>query len=74
MCRNRSDILKAFYLEYFENITQIEKYNDVLKKLVTNDENDFFLVIELHANFVENSNNVEFIVNFNLTKSSKSVF
>ena len=61
-------------MKHFEDIAQIEEHNDVLKKFITNDENDFFLVIKLYANFVEDNNNVELIVNLSLTKLSKNIF
>ena len=61
-------------MKRFESIAQIEEYDDVLKEFVTNDENDFFFVIELYANFVEDNDNVELAVNLNLIKSNKNVF
>ena len=33
-----------------------------------------FFVIKFYINLIENNNNVELIVNSNLTKSSKNVF
>ena len=30
-------------------------------------------MFELHANFVESNDNIEFIINFDLTQSNKSV-
>ena len=32
-----------------------------------NDEDDFFFMFEFHANFVKDSDNVEFVINLDLT-------